>query len=303
MSGEQALPPTGSVEVTSESEAAELVEDVAEAAPVGRMLIALDVDGTVILEDESMSPGVVEAVAQAQAAGHEVMLATGRSWATTLPILERLDIRPEYVVCSNGAVVMRRLGASADETGARSYERAHVETFDASEVLLALRDHIGDARYMVELADGSRLYTEYLADWDLHSGDEVAFEDLAHQPVCRVVVVSPDKSDEDFMHIVDRIGLTHVSYAIGWTAWLDIAPHGVNKATGLELVRERLGIDPSRVLVMGDGRNDIEMFQWALSRGGRAIAMREGPPEVHAAAGEVGLSVRDGGVAAVLRAL
>jgi 5-amino-6-(5-phospho-D-ribitylamino)uracil phosphatase len=293
------LPEPGDVEVAGAQDAAEVVEDVAASASAGPMLIALDVDGTVILEDESMSPGVVEAVGDAQAAGHEVMLATGRSWATTLPILERLGIRPRFAVCSNGAVVMRRVGEADDAP----YERAHVETFDPSEVLSLLHAHIGDARYMVELADGSRLYTEYVDDWNLYGGGKVDFAELSHQPVCRVVVVSPDQSDEDFMDLVDRIGLTHVSYAIGWTAWLDIAPQGVNKATGLELVREWLDIEPSRVLVMGDGRNDIEMFQWALARGGRAIAMRQGPPEVHAAAGEVGLSVTEGGVAAILRAL
>jgi 5-amino-6-(5-phospho-D-ribitylamino)uracil phosphatase len=296
MTQDDGLPDAGSIEETDDAGAAEIVSEVAAAAPVGRMLIALDVDGTVILEDESMSPGVVDAVAAAQAAGHEVMLATGRSWSTTLPILERLDIRPHYAVCSNGAVVMRR-------TDDGDYERAHVETFDATEVLSLLHEHLGDARYMVELADGSRLYTEYMDDWNLHGGGKVDFAGLSRQPVCRVVVVSPDQSDDDFIELVDRIGLTHVSYAIGWTAWLDIAPQGVNKATGLELVREWLDIEPSRVLVMGDGRNDIEMFQWALRHGGRAIAMRQGPPEVHAAAGEVGLSVTEGGVAAILRAL
>ena len=35
------------------------------------------------------------------------------------------------------------------------------------------------------------------------------------------------------------MGLHRVSYAVGWTAWLDIAPDGVNKATALERVRER----------------------------------------------------------------
>jgi 5-amino-6-(5-phospho-D-ribitylamino)uracil phosphatase len=293
------VPETGEIALEETASAAEVVEEIAEDAPAGRMLIALDVDGTVILEDESFSPGVVEAIADAQRAGHEVMLATGRSWSTTLPILERLGIRPEYAVCSNGAVVMRRIG----EGDTAPYERAHVETFDATEVLSMLHEHIGDARYMVELADGSRLYTEHMDDWNLHEGGQVAFSELSREPVCRVVVVSPDHSDDDFVELVDRIGLTHVSYAIGWTAWLDIAPHGVNKATGLELVREWLGIEPARVLVMGDGRNDIEMFQWAVAHGGRAIAMRQGPPEVHAAAGEVGLSVTEGGVAAVLRAL
>ena len=49
----------------------------------------LDIDGTILLEDESLSPGVVEAVEHARRAGHEVMLATGRSWEGTRAILER----------------------------------------------------------------------------------------------------------------------------------------------------------------------------------------------------------------------
>lgn len=292
-----AVPDPGEVDVAPPADAAEAVEEVADNPE--RMLIALDVDGTLILEDESLSPGVAEAVVHAQERGHEIMLATGRSWASTHPIMRLLGIQPKYAVCSNGAIVMGRRGEGADAT----YERVHVETFDPAEVLSLLRDHLQDARYLVELPDGRRLYTEYLEDWNLRGADRVEFEKLSHQPVCRVVVVSPDRTDSDFLELVSRIGLTQVSYAIGWTAWLDIAPKGVNKSTGLALVREWLDIDPSRVLVMGDGRNDIEMFQWALEHGGRAIAMAQGPEDVRAAAGEVGLSVTEGGVAAILRDL
>ena len=293
------IPDTGSVDIVEQEDAAELVEDLAEDGLAERMLIALDVDGTVILEDETLSPGVVEAVEFARSRGHEVMLATGRSWDSTHTIMERLGIWPEYAVCSNGAIVMKRVGGA----GADGYERAHTETFDASEVLTLLGEHLSDARYMVELPDGTRLYTEYLEDWNLRGAGHVTFEQLSHQPVCRVVVVSPGKSDEDFVDLVARIGLNQVSYAIGWTAWLDIAPMGVDKSTALELVRGWLGIAPERVLVMGDGRNDIGMFEWAVRHGGRAIAMRQGPTEVHAAASEIGLSVDEGGVAAILRAL
>lgn len=293
------IPDTGSVDIVEQEDAAELVEDLAEDGLAERMLIALDVDGTVILEDETLSPGVVEAVEFARSRGHEVMLATGRSWDSTHTIMERLGIWPEYAVCSNGAIVMKRVGGA----GADGYERAHTETFDASEVLTLLGEHLSDARYMVELPDGTRLYTEYLEDWNLRGAGHVTFEQLSHQPVCRVVVVSPGKSDEDFVDLVARIGLNQVSYAIGWTAWLDIAPMGVDKSTALELVRGWLGIAPERVLVMGDGRNDIGMFEWAVQHGGRAIAMRQGPTEVHAAASEIGLSVDEGGVAAILRAL
>ncbi len=297
MTDEAALPATGAVESAPKQEAADVVADLADDARVERMLIALDIDGTVLLEDDTLSPGVVDAVAHAQSVGHEVMLATGRSWDSTHTIMERLGIRPEYAVCSNGAIVMRRDGDGGD------YRRAHVETFDPSEVLTLLGEHLAGAHFLVELPDGKRLFTDYLDDWNLEGANEVTFAELSGQPVCRVVVVAPEQTDQDFLELVERIGLTQVSYAIGWTAWLDIAPKGVDKSTALELVRGWLGIAPERVLVMGDGRNDIEMMQWAVRNGGRAIAMHQGPPEVHAAAGEVGLSVTEGGVAAILRAL
>ncbi|GAB2845882.1 HAD family hydrolase [Microbacterium insulae] len=297
------LPPTGAVKVVKPKKAAKLVERVArdtEDASVHteRLLIVLDIDGTVILEDESLSPGVVDAVAHAQRAGHEVMIATGRSWEGTRGILRVLGIAPEYVVCSNGAVVLKRV--EADEL---RYERDHVETFDPAEVLTLLREHLPDARYLVELPDGRRLYTEYLDDWNLVHAQRVPFDELGAQPVCRIVVVAPDQHEDDFIDLVDRIGLNQVSYAVGWTAWLDIAPQGVDKSTGLELVRTELGIDPAHVLVIGDGRNDVGMFRWALQNGGRAVAMEQGPAEVRDAAGETTTSVSAGGVAEVLRRL
>lgn len=297
------LPETGEIDVTRQEDAADLVEELAqetERAPAAtpRMLVVLDIDGTVLLEDESLSPGVVDAVADAGTAGHEVMIATGRAWESTRGILRSLDIAPEFVVCSNGAVVLKR--EDADDL---RYERWHVETFDATDVLTMLREHLPEARYLVELPDGQRLYTEYLDDWNLTRARRVSFEELAHQPVSRVVVVSPDQEEKDFLALVERIGLHQVSYAVGWTAWLDIAPKGVDKSTGLELVRRELGIEPANVLVIGDGRNDLGMFQWALDHGGRAVAMKQGPQEVLEAAGEVTASVQEGGVAAILRAL
>ena len=297
------LPGIGEVEVETEAETAETVEALAQGDSWGgrtpeRVLIALDIDGTVILEDESMSPGVVEAVADAVAAGHEGMLSTGRSWASTEPILTRLDIAPEYVVCANGAAILRRVNAQT-----REYELHHTEQFDAHEVLTLLREHLPDAHYMVERPDGHRLYTDYVDDWNLGAADRVPFDQLAADPVSRVVVISPENTNGEFLELVQRIGLNEVSYAVGWTAWLDIAPQGVDKGTALEMVRADLGLDPAHVLVIGDGRNDIGMFEWAVRNGGRAIAMGQSPDEVRAAANASTHTVHEGGVAAALRAL
>jgi hydroxymethylpyrimidine pyrophosphatase-like HAD family hydrolase len=121
-----------------------------------------------------------------------------------------------------------------------------------------------------------------------------------HHPVSRVVVLSPEHDVDEFLGLISNIGLASVSYAIGYTAWLDISPQGVSKASALEVQRQRLGISNDQVLVMGDGRNDIEMFQWAKTNGGLAFAMGQAPEEVQLEATDVTSSVTDDGVARVL---
>jgi Cof subfamily protein (haloacid dehalogenase superfamily) len=265
----------------------------------GRKLIALDLDGTVLFEDESFSPGVEDAVRRAVDAGHIVTIATGRSWEATSYILHRLAILPEYVVCSNGAAILSR-----DTTQETGYARHTTETFDPTEVLTLLHEHLPDANYLVELADGTRLYTHFVDDWGLQrrTARQVEFAEMMNREVARVVVVSPEHNDGernsvDFIDLVEHIGLNHVSYAVGWSAWLDIAPKGVDKGTALERVRQWQGIAPSDVVVIGDGRNDIGMFEWAARHGGRAFVMADSPEEVVAASTDPTGSVEEGGVA------
>jgi len=262
-----------------------------------RWLIALDIDGTVLHEDGTLSDPVVAAVARVRDAGHEVMLATGRSVAMTLPVLDRLGITPQYVVCSNGAITLMR-----DPDAPTAYRRELVVTFDPSEVLTTIRGNLETANYAVEDEDGLYKFTGFFPDGTLGAASEkVAFEELLGSQATRVVVISPEHEIEDFLSVVERMGLHKVSYNVGWTAWLDIAPDGVNKSTALEWVRERLGIPRTRVMAVGDGRNDIDMLEWASAEG-RGVAMGQAPTEVRAVANEsTGTDVEDG-VATLLEA-
>ncbi|MFC5789746.1 haloacid dehalogenase [Agromyces tardus] len=259
--------------------------------------VALDVDGTIMHEDETIDPAVGAAVEAAVARGHLVTLATGRSWATTAPVLDELGITPEYVVCANGAITMRR-----DADSPEGWVRAHVETFDPTGVLERIRSFLPGGRFLVELPDGFRLYTEGMTEWNLDRAREVPFEELLGQPATRVVATSVDHDLDEFFAVVEQMGLHHVSYAIGWTAWLDLAPDGVNKATALERVRGWLDLPLHRVLAVGDGRNDVEMFHWA-GAAGRAVAMGQAPDEVKHAAREVAGTIHDAGLAEVLDSL
>ncbi len=172
-----------------------------------RLLVALDVDGMLIHEDASISDVVVEEIPRVRDAGHEVMLATGRSWETARPILERTGLDSEFAVCANGALTMQR---DPDHDG--GYRRQFVETFDPSEVLRMIRPQLPQGSFMVEDATGFRRYTEGMSDWELANGVLVPFEELSLHEATRVVVISPDHDEEQFLSIVERMGLHKVSY-------------------------------------------------------------------------------------------
>jgi len=264
--------------------------------PAKKWMVALDVDGTVLREDGSLGDDTLREVRRVAALGHEVMIATGRSVSMTLPIVDRLGLTSSYVVCANGAIVLGR-----DPAAPVGYSPAFVETFDPTEVLTTIRGHLEGASFAVEDADGVFRFTGSFPEGALAaSRQRVAFEELLHVQATRVVVISPDHAIEDFLAVVEQMGLHKVSYNVGWTAWLDIAPDGVNKATGLERVRAELAIPRDRVIVIGDGRNDIDMLGWAVEGGGFGIAMAQAPDEVLAAANERTASDLDDGVAVAL---
>jgi Cof subfamily protein (haloacid dehalogenase superfamily) len=279
---------------------------VTAARKAERWLIALDVDGTVLHEDGTLSDVVVEQVQRVRELGHEVTLSTGRSVEMSLPILDRLGITPEYVVCANGAITLKRdpgapTAAVSPKAVSPKYVREHVETFNPEEVLTTIRGHLASARYAVEDADGLFLFSGgSLPEWDsAANGRRVEFEELLHVRATRVVVISPEHAIEDFLAVVEKMGLHRVSYNVGWTAWLDIAPDGVNKAVALERVRRLLKIPRERVMAIGDGRNDIEMLEWATASG-RGVAMGQSPEEVRAAAAELTGTDLEDGVAQIL---
>jgi len=260
-----------------------------------KRLVALDIDGTILDLDEVITERVRKAVGDAVEAGLDVVVATGRSLHGTLPVLDRLGLLEGWAVCSNGALTLR-LDPALDA----GYEISDVVTFDPAPVLRLLREHLPTALYLVEDEQARRRLTAPFPDGEL-SGETVVvpFEALMDGPATRVVVRSPESTPEDFLDVVERVGLHGVSYAVGWTAWLDLAPDGVSKASALEVVRQRLGVAPGDTVAVGDGRNDLEMLAWA----GRGVAMGQAVDEVRAAADEVTAPVEEDGLALVLEDL
>jgi Cof subfamily protein (haloacid dehalogenase superfamily) len=260
-------------------------------------LVALDIDGTLFTAghgvasntvDETISPAVRAAIDRVLDAGAHVVLATGRSTFGITRVLDMLEL-PRHgervlAVASNGSVTFAYPPVEIRST----------VTFDASNVVRMLLEHVPQALVAVEeIGVGFRVNRhfpegEITGQMTLQSVDE-----LIAEPVTRVVIRDPHSSEQDFVALAEKVGLHGINYYIGWTAWLDLAPEGVSKASGLERVCAELGVDAADVLAIGDGRNDVEMLQWS----GRGVAMGQAPLEVQEAADFVTETVEADGAA------
>jgi Cof subfamily protein (haloacid dehalogenase superfamily) len=261
-------------------------------------VVALDIDGTLLswIEGQGMTygqvtPAVHDAVQRVLDAGAHVVLASGRSPHGMTPVADMLQLHSAlgadeaerlWIVASNGAVVFRY----------PPMEVVLEETFDAAPAVRAVLERHPSALVAVEERGVGYRVSKEFPTGEL-SGEMILtdVEDLVAGPVSRVIIRDPQATSDDFVKLASELGLHGTDYVVGWTAWLDLAPVGVTKASGLQYVVDQLGLSAADTLAIGDGRNDIEMLRWA----GRGVAMGQSVQQVIDAADDVtGIVSEDG---------
>src|SRR5699024_12610017 len=120
----------------------------------------------------------------------------------------------------------------------------HTVTFDASEAVRRVSEHVPDAMVAVEeVGVGSRVNQPFPGGEVLGKVVVDDVESLIAEPVTRVIVRAPDHDKGEFAELVSGLGLTGTNYYIGYTSWLDLAPLGAAKAAGPHWVRDGPGED------------------------------------------------------------
>jgi 5-amino-6-(5-phospho-D-ribitylamino)uracil phosphatase len=245
-------------------------------------VVALDIDGTIVDHEGVLPEQMRRTIRRVAMAGVPVVLTTGRSWHATRPVFEELELPSGPVICSNGAVIAQF----------PPFEILHTATFNPAHVVERVLAEHPTAAIAAEVVGTGYRVTQMFPEGELHGEIElVSHEELSGDDVTRIVVRDPNSSDTEFIALANRLGLHGVSYSVGWSAWLDIAPFGVNKATGLSQVVSALGYCANDVLAIGDGRNDVEMLSWA----GRGVAVGDAGADVQAAADHVTGCFAEGG--------
>ncbi len=261
-----------------------------------RKLIAIDLDGTLLRSDSTISAESEAYLQQAVADGHVLTVVTGRSWASSLRYVRQLGISSPYIV-HNGAwitdvsaAILQLSPIAAD--AARDFwlycnEKQIACTFTTTRGLYINRDD-------------SHSIENHLAHEGTSPEVKTDRPPEADEPLLAICINSRDSETylSVYGQLSKRFGQRLNIYRVGYNM-INVAAPGVSKGRALEYLASHLSIPMDDVIAFGDNHNDVDMLQKA----GTGVAMEGSDPETLAVADIVAPANNQDGVIAVLRQL
>ena len=239
-------------------------------------MIALDLDGTLAIENHQILPATRDALEDLHANGVEVVIATGRRYRTTRLVIENLGF-DVYAVCNGGALVK--------EPGQATL---HAENYDVTPVtelarelvltLFAQRDahELGGADFIIDTGsnwnNATHTHFKNNSTWaekaDLLASEPTYLVSGAFdsEPALRELA---DVIASRFPGIYNTILVPHLDSG---HFYCEISPKHVDKWHGLTKLLEHLDIAAEQTCTVGDQLNDMAMVKAA----GHGVAMANG---------------------------
>ena len=250
---------------------------------INTKILFLDLDGTLLNDQKEVTPGNRQAIEQAIAARHKVVIASGRPLKSTLAQAERLGLDGEgcYVIAYNGALVydcarktesfrktleMEDLFTAVDEANRRG---VYIQTYEHEDVIVE-RPNDGEnvRRYCNQVQLKHRVVE------DLRKG-------LSEPPVKTLMIDFEDRAPLEAMQQWIRTNMQgRVDCFFSNAYYLEVVPAGMNKGSAIRDLCRQLGIPMENSVAAGDQGNDISMLQAAAV----GVAMQNAAAEVKAVA-------------------
>ncbi|WP_102347378.1 Cof-type HAD-IIB family hydrolase [Bacillus sp. Marseille-P3661] len=258
-------------------------------------LIALDLDGTLLTDEKTISDRTLKTIQEVRHRGHVVMISTGRPFRASQIYYQQLQLDTP-IVNFNGAHIHH----PKDETWGNYHSPMDLDVakqiidtcnkFNIYNILAEIKDdvyiHYYDETIMEIVSMGNPLIqTGSLADT------------LKFDPTS--ILIHPNKNDvETIRHYLSKeLGtlIDHRKWGAPWHV-IEVVKSGINKAVGVSKVADSFNIPPERIIAFGDEDNDLEMLEFA----GYGVAMGNAIEEVKSIANEITETNEEDGLAAYL---
>nr|PZN26323.1 MAG: Cof-type HAD-IIB family hydrolase [Chloroflexota bacterium] len=259
-------------------------------------LLALDLDGTVMGHDLVIAQELVDAVAEARAAGIHVTIATGRMFFATLPYAQQLGITTP-IICYQGGMVRDPLSGAM----------LHHITMPAEAAAEALEELAADGIFAIAYIDEKLHIAERRPELDQYlsyhpEGVEVVVEpELASyarsRPPTKILFLAEPPVVERELARMSALFGERLSVVRSHTLFGELTAPGISKGSALAMLAEDLGVAREETVAIGDQENDIPMIAWA----GLGLAMGNAIPAVKEIAAAVVPPVEELGVVWAIR--
>ena len=255
-------------------------------------LVCIDVDGTLVGASGRVLPEVWAAAERARGAGLRLALCSGRpAFGLARDFAERLD--PDgWHVFQNGASVLNL--ASGESRSAHLSATAVARLVERARDTGRALELYADNEYAVE-SDGERARRHAgLLGVPFRARELLSLRG----PVVRAQWLLPHaEAAEVLAEPHPEMHLAHsLSPVMPETSFINITPEGVDKASAVHELARAYGVPLERVMMVGDGPNDLPVLRIV----GHPVAMGNAEPELHGVARHRVADVEEAGLAEAL---
>ncbi len=239
-----------------------------------KYLIAIDLDGTALYDMVTMTNNTKNTLLKLKELGHQIVIATGRSYRTTIDFYELLNLTTP-MICLNGSLITN---PSLDNSEAN-------ERFLTKELVVEIYN---DNKDLIENS-----YCEFQENYYLVKEEDWLIRLINPNKQHGVLKIGPYEEilteDPTIFNIIAKKGMTEqiennvkqkypgFLSARNWGGpnkhVVEVFRIDTTKGSALEIVANELGFPMERVIAFGDNENDYEMIKVA----GFGVAMDNAP--------------------------
>ena len=236
-------------------------------------LIAVDLDGTLIGPNNSISAENIAAIRRAVHRNAAVVIATGRAYVSADAVARLIGLPPVPVVAFNGALIRWTGGGDILHSCCIPADLAAEVVDECQGQQLHLHYYLDDEMYVSQNNHWTRAYCER-AGMDCRVVSDMQ-QFAGREPIKLLVIDYPDKIVELLPRYQDR-WQDRLYVTRSMHEYLEFLSPLVSKGHALDWLIEFFGVSRDDTLAIGDSMNDLPLLQQA----GHAAAMPDSDDEV-----------------------